>query len=249
MADQEEGTLYERMVKQIAEIEASTARTTASTIDISESFSDDQKKGTASYKSILSIIEEVERKGSIFQRQKQQARPLEQPKQAQEVQAAPPQPSIQAAQQVQAAQPTVHQEELAQQPAVKPAQQEAVQDTAAKELAELTKELPVHVPRFGIHKIKMVKRTDLVLPNLSLQDQVAELERILDGVRSGVLHKDDLQTVKTEVYGLAGVVNDEKKAMKKGAKPPSDEYAMLALRDQRIEEVMAALQQREKAGE
>ena len=235
MADQLGETAYSRLVRQITEIENSVSMNEEATADISGSFMANPSSGKApTYKSLLDVINEIEKKG-----RPQPTRPV--PKPAPQTQVA--QPAKPAEAQVQ--QP-VQQEELAQLPV---AQKESPNVYAGKELAALSKALPVRIPRFGAHRFKKANAADLVLPNLSLADQIAELERILEGINSGVVHGDDIGTARDELYGLVEQVNLEKKKLTKGKPPSPDDYAALQLRDKRIEDVMAALERAEKAGE
>lgn len=232
MADQADETAYSRLVRQITEIENSVSRNDKSSIDISGSFTAEQKAGEAqTYRSLLDLISEMQRKGKP-QSSRQAQKPASQ--------------AVQPAKAVEAVQQPVQQEELAQLPT---AQRESPKAYAGKEMAELSKSLPIHIPRFGAHSFKKANAANLVLPNLSLADQVAELERILEGINTGVLRGDDLETVRSEIYGLVNQVNQEKKRLAKGKPISPDEYAALQLRDKRIEDVAAALEQAEKAGE
>lgn len=240
MADQEDGTLYSKLVRQIEEIEGTAKRREESTVDISGSFDAAFSKSATTYKALLNVIIETEKKGGFFQRQRPAAKP--QPPEAAEqavVQPRQPQQPVELPPiQSQAA-------ELQQQPV----QQESQKVYAGRELSELAKSLPLHIPRFGEHKLKKQDPADLVLPNLSISDQVAELERILEGLKAGALGGDDLDTVRSEVYGLAMQVNNEKKELKgKNKQLGSEEYSLWTLRDQRIEEVISAMKQRERAG-
>ncbi len=240
MADQEGGTLYSKLAGQIGEIESTAKRQEASTVDISGSFDAPFTKSTTSYKALINVIIEIEKKGGFFQRQRPTAKPL------------PPVAMAQVVVQAQQAQQPVELPPIQLQAAElqqEPVQQESQKIYAGRELSELAKSLPLHIPRFGEHKLKKQNSADLVLPNLSLSDQVAELERILEGLTTGALGGDDLDTVRSEVYGLAMQVNNEKKGLKgKNKQLGSDEYSLWTLRDQRIEEVISAMKQREGAG-
>lgn len=236
MADQVDETAYSRLVKQITEIESSASRLEKATADISDSFDRPAAGKTATYKSLLDKINEIERRGRPQQRQQARVQPQPQAVQEQPAPAAAP------------AQPPhmVQQEELLQQPAP---QGTSAKVYAGKELAELTRSLPVHIPRFGVHKLKKVNAADLVLPNLSVADQIAELERILEGINAGAFRGEDFETVRDEVYGLVEQVNREKKKLKSGKPLGEYEYSMLALRDQRIEDAVSVLERMEKEGE
>ncbi len=232
MADQAAESAYTKLLKQIEQIEGAVSAVGSAAIDISGSFANAPGRKAPSYRDMLVKINEIE---------KSKARV---PKAAPAVQAAAPQAAQPVAPQVQVQQ--VKQEELAQLPTER---KEGTNVYAGKELAELVRSLPVKIPKVGKHKLKREKDANLVLPNLSLVDQVAELERILDAINAKALHGDELDMVASELYGLVERVNAEKKQLKKGRSSNADDYQLLELRDQRIEAVAAALTDAEKAGE
>ncbi len=243
MEDQQGESEYSRLLKKISEIEGSTKRQEAGIADISGSFGAGSKKSSITYQALLNTILESERRGGAFRRPGQApGRP-----QPMQPQAAQPelivQPEVRPIEQAPIQQP----EQLAmmQQPQLE--QKESSKVYAGKELKELTKLLPVHVPEFGEHKLKRTVTTELVLPNLSLADQVAELERILEGLTSGSLATTDVSTISEEVYGLLKKVNAEKQELQKKKKQlEGDEFQLWKLRDQRIKEVITQLEMAKK---
>ncbi|MCL4379679.1 MAG: hypothetical protein M1160_03635 [Candidatus Marsarchaeota archaeon] len=222
MADQAAESAYAKLLKRIEQIEGAASSAGNPAVDISGSFAYEPDRKAPSYKDMLAVINEIERVKARV------------PKAAPAAQTVAPPP------------PQVKQEELAQLPTE---QKEGANLYAGKELVELAKSLPVKIPKIGKHKLKREKAANLVLPNLSLIDQVAELERLLDAINAKALRGDELDTVASELYGLVEQVNAEKKQLKKGRLPSADEYQLMELRDQRIEAVAAALTSAEKAGE
>jgi len=213
---EEKETLYSRLAKQVAEIEKEAQRPPVGTVDISASFASNVKKGGITYQELLDKVGEVERHGGVFQKQR--------------VPAAKAQPMQQ----------QVRGTEVLQQP-VKIAVKESAKSNAQKELSELTRALPVHAPVFGASGAKAGEQ-NLVLPSLSIPDQIAELERILEGLTAGIFTADDISTVRAEVYGLAMQVNKEKKELEKSKKSVDpDSVALWVLRDQRISDLLARL--------
>ncbi len=93
-------------------------------------------------------------------------------------------------------------------------------------------------------RVKKVNFKDLVLPNLSMPDQVSELERIIESVREGVLDQEHVDVVKQEVYGLYYYIElQRRQVVKEKKKLNSLEQSMWNLRDQRLIDAVNALKQ------
>ncbi len=233
MADQEKATLYSQLVKQIVEIEGSSEKPESGSVNISESFSGSTQRGNVDYSNLINLISEVERKESIFQRpQKLQPQIVEQVAQP----SAEEQPQIVE----QVAQPSAEEQVIVSAEALAIA---SAKKQVKKELAELTKALPIKMPMFEEQKIKKVN-SDLVLPNLSLLDQVSELERIIEGLRANIFMGDEREIVEEELYGLAEQVKKEKSELKKRKTLQQDAAQLWSLRDQRLTVAIVLLQQR-----
>jgi len=122
-------------------------------------------------------------------------------------------------------------------PAAQPAKKTESQK-AKLELGSIVKKLgSVKTPSF---MVKRVNVSGLVLPSLTLADQIAELERIIEGLKEGVFDKEHMEIVKEEVYGLNQIISDMKK---KGMQPAKSELekSLFDLRDQRLAEAMTFL--------
>lgn len=224
MPDQEGATTYSRLVKQIEELEASSQKAESGNVDISRSFLAGGSDNRADYKAVIDVVEEIEKKGGVFQKQRQaREEPAQKGRQAEQVPLTTPAIEEQVA---------VSPESLASYNA---------EVRAQKELEELTKSLPVKMPLFEAQKIRKVD-PDLVLPNLSLSDQVAELERIIDGLRSNIFVGDEREIVEEELYGLLETVQKEKKTMKKKKSVSEDEIQLLGVRDKRLTDAITLLQ-------
>ncbi len=222
MADQDKPTIYSQLVKQIVEMESSSERPESGSVDISESFSGGTGAGKVDYSNIINLINEIEGRGSVFQKA-QKTQQKEAPQGAQP--AAWPEEQI-----------VVSAETLA----VASAKMQA-----EKELADLTKALPIRIPMFEEQKIKK-SNTDLVLPGLSLSDQVSELERIIEGLRANIFIGDEEEIVEEELYGLASQVKKEKAELKRGKALQQDAAQLWSLRDQRLTIAVGLLQQSKK---
>jgi hypothetical protein len=75
-----------------------------------------------------------------------------------------------------------------------------------------------------------------VLPTLSLQDQISELEKISEGLDEQVFSDEQLKIIKDEVYGLRDRIKGEKISA-------TDEFqkSLINLRNQKINEVIKKL--------
>jgi len=81
-----------------------------------------------------------------------------------------------------------------------------------------------------------IKGEKLVLPTLSLQDQISELEKISEGLDEQVFSDEQLKIIKDEVYGLRDKIKGEKISA-------ADEFqkSLINLRNQKINEVIKKL--------
>ncbi len=105
---------------------------------------------------------------------------------------------------------------------------------------EMLKQIPL--PKFKYMSAKKVDVEQMVLPSLSMSDQIAELERIIEGMKENIFDADHFEIVMEEVYALVKTVNDRKKRMKKsGAKVSALEQSLWLLRDRRLEEAIGAI--------
>jgi len=83
---------------------------------------------------------------------------------------------------------------------------------AEKEIREIISRIPLQKHRIEVRHVNI---KDLVLPSLSISDQVSELERIIEGLRASAFDQDHLSVVAEEVYGLRQEVNRLVREMKK----------------------------------
>ncbi len=90
-------------------------------------------------------------------------------------------------------------------------------------------------------KKKKVKVEELVLPNLSLADQISELERIIEGLQENVFDQEHLAVITDEVRGLRQIAVDEAK-VKKREKLNSLEQSLWDLRNQRLTDAILLIQ-------
>lgn len=103
---------------------------------------------------------------------------------------------------------------------------------AAKEIKNVIGSLGKEFEK-GIKKeTQKIKGEKLILPTLSLQDQISELEKISEGIDEDVFTEEQMKIIKEEVNGLRDKIMLEKST-------PIDEFqrSLIALRNQKVEEV------------
>lgn len=127
--------------------------------------------------------------------------------------------------------------------AIGPAGAPAATEAPKSDLAAIAGDIASSIPILKGLKIQRVNTKELVLPNLSLADQIAELERIIEGLTENVFDKDHMDIVVLEVYGLRDAVKGFKKGVKRRGKPLSTlEQSLWSIRDQRISDAIALLE-------
>ncbi|MGC8710363.1 MAG: hypothetical protein ACP5RF_02015 [Candidatus Micrarchaeia archaeon] len=109
-----------------------------------------------------------------------------------------------------------------------------------KEVLEATKEIKDIVGSAGREfektvkkEVKNIKGGKLILPSLSLQDQISDLEKMSEGIDEHVFTDDQINMIRYEVNGLSDKIKFEKV-------PSNDEFQMslIALRNQKLAEVL-----------
>lgn len=213
---------YENTLKLIEEIEQTSTKAQSAEIDMSGSFVSESAQAPQNYKDLISLINEIERKGRIFSRQK----PIQTERRVAEQQFQPKNEI----QEIQVSKGS--------------AQPIKAERSAKEELEHLTKELPLNIPLFSDSKLKRVKTSELVLPNLSIMDQVAELERIIEGIKGGAFNNEDIYIVKEELYGLAREINYENKKLKKNKAYDDKDYQLKLMRKERLAQSIEMLSSR-----
>ncbi|MEM3227869.1 MAG: hypothetical protein QXK65_02905 [Candidatus Micrarchaeaceae archaeon] len=122
------------------------------------------------------------------------------------------------------------------------------EEKAKEELKELKEKFGGIAPKLKELKRPRAKSSDLVLPTLSLTDQISELERIIEGVKSNIFDKEHMEIVKLEVFGLDSIVEKAARERKKQAKQQAEkselEESLVSVRNQRLADAVALLQNR-----
>ncbi len=259
---------YEKLVTWIEEIEQASKKEEVSFIDISEMFEKPEYKNKKSYQEMLDMISDTESGGKRY-REKEPPQPAQPqimiPNPIQNIKIKMPKKKQQTAQQQQ----TIQQQEGAashlitsgvaqtqftqtnvvkkktekkgffnQAPSV--SQLTEQKQNVANELSKIASSLSSSIPDIKEFTRRKINTKELVLPNLSAADQISELERIIEGLKEQVFDQAHVNVVSQEVYGLKQVVNDSKKKKKVVGVL---EASLLELRDQRLDEAIALLEQ------
>ncbi len=94
-------------------------------------------------------------------------------------------------------------------------------------------------------RLRKVKQSELILPNLSPTDQISELEKIIEGLKENVFDEEHLAIIKEEIYGLLDSVNKSKKKISKKEVVLTDfDRSVMELRDERLNDALALLEKR-----
>lgn len=227
-------TNYESMVKEITEIEASAQKPEFSSADVSSVFSPATNEKVVTYRDMVSIVESIESK-KVESRQKvvtpqvllqQQAQPHMVMTGLKQMTTSQVLPNVQQPMQPQ------------QQP--KPEYVEQKQKMQAKsEMKSATSKLQRKSAKVNVKHINV---SDMVLPSLSMADQISELERIIEGLRERVFDQEHLEIVVQEVYALKQVVEKQDKEMKKQhANLTALEQSMWQVRAQRLNDALSII--------
>ena len=217
---------YGDLVKYLNELEGKATQSPRSTIDLSPLFNMKKEGSSITYIDMINLIDSLESRKPIRGIEGQKTAPhmevagITQAQYSQMGQVAAPQ-----------AQP---QKAAMEQPLA------GKSAAAGAEIADLTKE--INAPRIKGFDIKKINESDLVLPNLSMADQISELEKILEGLKENVFDDKHIGVVIEELYGLADVTNQEKRRLKKNRISMSQlEQSLWALRDDRLNTAISLL--------
>lgn len=223
---------YEELLKVVEQVENSSEKQELNFVDMSVIMSAQRQENAPKYLDLLGDVSAIE------STQKMQREEQMRERQKMELAAQRPgQPMASAAVQSNQAQREPVYERYEEQMA------KGVEGVKA-ELGTLANRLGTIKPKIGELKIKRINTKDLVLPGLSLSDQISELERIIEGLRQGVFDSDHLDVVRQEVLGLAQVVRSQEKSANAPQYMDQTERSLAAVRDQRISEAIPLLNSR-----
>ena len=112
--------------------------------------------------------------------------------------------------------------------------------SAVPTAAQQSFEVPESRPQPKI-KVKFNEK-DLVLPKLSIADQISELERIIEGLKEQVFDENHKEVVLQEIYGLSAYIERSSKDLRKRKITLNQtEQSLWALRQQRLDEAMGLI--------
>ena len=118
--------------------------------------------------------------------------------------------------------------------------EQASKASAVPTAAQQSYEVPESKPQPKI-KVKFNEK-DLVLPKLSIADQISELERIIEGLKEQVFDENHREVVLQEVYGLSAYIERSSKDLRKRKITLNQtEQSLWALRQQRLDEAMSLI--------
>ncbi|MEM0149832.1 MAG: hypothetical protein QXW10_02980 [Candidatus Micrarchaeaceae archaeon] len=219
---------YGDLVRYLSELEGKAVQSPHSTVDLSQLFTAGNEGNRITYIDMINLIDSLESRKPIRGVEGQRTAPHMEVSGVAQTQYSQVNP-VPAQQHPEPQKMAAYEQPLAGKSA-----------EAGIEIDSLTKE--IEVPRIKGFDIKKINESDLVLPNLSMADQISELEKILEGLKENVFDDKHIGVVIEELYGLADVTNQEKKRMKKSKIVMSQlEQSLWSLRDSRLSMAISLL--------
>lgn len=220
---------YQELLKIVDEIEGNSRTIEFNAIDISDVSSSQMRYQRLSFGQLMKLAMQLEAINAEAIEEKRASKKAEREKQI-------IQPIIEA-QPVQAAQQIISTAAL--KGIIKRARQEEQVSGEIGKFAEKLAVEPVEEPKpKATFRAKTANPNELVLPKLSIYDQVSELERIIEGLGENAFDKEHIEIIKKEVYGLNDELNRQKRDTKRLS---SMELSIIELRNSRLSYVMAML--------
>ena len=220
---------YESLVKLVEEIEKEYKHQELSFVDATGTFGKSASLSAKSYADAVALIELVE-----------YGRKPKEPAAKKEPAAVEPHLITAGVVQSQYAQPKM---EVPRQkkPQISKELMQKQREAVGKELSNIAGAFGSIIPTINEIKRQKVNVKDLVLPNLSMADQISELERIIEGIRENVFDRDHISIIAQEVFGLQQVVTAAKNSQK--VKLNALAQSLWDLRDQRLADAISLLKQ------
>ena len=227
---------YQELVREVQEIEANSTKVDFNTIDMSSISSITIEARRPAFSGMLdnamAMEETVLAAQQLAKKGAQPARTLIQMQSTTKYQQATTvTPSVQV---------QVVQKPPEPPPVQKPPEKiEEPKQAARKELSKFADNLNLKEDqKINTSDVKPEPEEDLVLPSLSVSDQIAELERIIEGIKEHVFDREHMEIIKKEVYGLSHRVSKMKAS---STEVSSMQEPLTILRDMRIEAVKTLL--------
>lgn len=221
---------YHKMTQLIEDIEASAEKQPpgANIISLAGTFTGGSQDNARTYKELIEFIDGIE--GGKRPMKETEAKPQTQP-------------HLVTAGVAQAKYAQVPVGGLPQVHPQKPEKQKRQKEAVSRELSQIVGKLGAGVSQFGEIGRKRINIKDLVLPNLSLADEISELERIIEGLKQQIFDAEHMEIVAQEVYGLQQYVQDMKRGGKMSLESLSElERSLWDIRDQRINEAVTLIE-------
>ncbi|MCL5239006.1 MAG: hypothetical protein M1286_00835 [Candidatus Marsarchaeota archaeon] len=130
----------------------------------------------------------------------------------------------------------------AQQPSLQPRLQVAKHDTtadaagAAARLRSMAGSVGKEFASGVTAKVEEAEEANLVLPKLSVQDQLSDLEKMKEGIDEHVFGAEQLKIIGEEMKGMSRIsANEDTSRM------PADQRELVLMRNQRVKEIKGRL--------
>ncbi|MDE1868467.1 MAG: hypothetical protein KGH60_00665 [Candidatus Micrarchaeota archaeon] len=215
---------YEELLKVVEQIEGSSAKQELNFVDMSSIMEAQPHGAGVKYADLIGIISRME----VVQKAQRE----EQLRERQRLEIAAQRQTAQIEAPQQPREPAYERYE---------AQMAKGVESVKGELGSLATRLGTMKPKISELRIKRINTKDLVLPSLSMSDQISELERIIEGLRQGVFDSEHLDVVRQEVFGLDQVIKDQERAAKGPVYKDQMEQSLASVRAQRIEDAESLL--------
>lgn len=88
-------------------------------------------------------------------------------------------------------------------------------------------------------KIEEAKQANLVMPKLSVQDQLSDLDKIKEGIEEGVFGREQMKIIIDELRGMSQIASREDTSAMS-----ADQRELVLMRNQRIKEIKLRLNMR-----
>ncbi len=209
MADE---TDYQKMVALVESIGEAPSPESI-TVDVSEAFQDRLQVRSLKYLDVSEPLDRLE----AHRPAPQQRAVVQQP--------STPKPQVQPQVQPQQPAPQVPKRQVSKEMTGAASKLRSMVGGAGKEFAEsVTK------------RVEETQEAGLVMPKLSLQDQVSDLDKIKEGLDEKVFDRDQLKIIAQEIRGISQVA-----AREDVGRMSSDQRELAEMRNQRIKEIKSGL--------
>jgi hypothetical protein len=119
-------------------------------------------------------------------------------------------------------------------PTIQPKEREEI--SASKEIAKIISSAGREFENKVAAEAVKIKKEKIILPTLSIQDQISDLEKMSEGIDENVFNEEQLDIIRLEAGGMDDRIKYEKQI-------PADEFqkSLVDLRNRRLQEVLSKL--------